>query len=436
MKQWTPGVARWVGRLGLGWGALAAATATTAALAGTLNIQLGVSNPAERTAFTALAQDFQAANPDVTVKLVMMDLPAYRHQLPGLLDGDSAPDVFNWFGGEQMRTMAQAGQLDDLSEVWKANTWNNTFSTTINASTVGGRQYALPYQYYPWGLFFRHDVLDRVNMKDAPRDLGALITACSKLNKAGFTPIALGAKDGWPLAAWFDYIDLRTNGAQFHQQLTDGKISYQDANVRRAFGWWKQLIDAKCFAPDAVNTDAAGARALWYQGKAGMLLTGTVVSATFPESLKPTLDYARFPVIDPAQAFAEAAPTDLFFVSARAKDKADARKFLKFAASSAANAKLTKALGSFPTNKFAPVPGTVLDLASAKVLSDAKGGLVQAYDRDVPAEMATQAIKAMQDFLQHPDQLNAILSRLDAARAASYHAEADVQVTTAKAGKH
>ena len=39
--------------------------------------------------------------------------------------------------------------------------------------------------------------------------------------------------------------------------------------------------------------------------------------------------------------------------------------------SSTANAKLAKSLGSFPTNKFAPVAGTVLDLSSYKVLTDA-----------------------------------------------------------------
>jgi multiple sugar transport system substrate-binding protein len=248
--------------------------------------------------------------------------------------------------------------------------------------------------------------------------------------------VALGAKDGWALAAWFDYIDLRTNGAQVHTLLTDGQLSYLDGNVRRSFMMWRQLVDAKCFAPDAVNTDFRGARALLYQGHAAMILAGTTFSASIPDALKGIVDYARFPIIDPAQPVAEAAPTDTFHIAARARNKADARRFLKFAGTSAANAKLARSMGTFPTNKFAPVQGTVLDLSAAKVLTDAKGGLVQAYDRDVPADMAQAGVKAMQDFLVHPEQLNALLTRLDTARAASYRpVVAEVSPPPARSGK-
>ena len=44
--------------------------------------------------------------------------------------------------------------------------------------------------------------------------------------------IALGGKDGWALAAWFDFIDMRANGYDSHPQLLDGKASYNDTNVR------------------------------------------------------------------------------------------------------------------------------------------------------------------------------------------------------------
>ena len=145
-----------------------------------------------------------------------------------------------------------------------------------------------------------------------------------------------GAKDGSPLAAWFDFIDMRANGFEFHAQLLDGKVSYNDANVRRAFAMWKQLIDAKCFDPNALAVDEHNAEAQLYGGRAGMLLMGTVVSASFPEVVRPVIDYQRFPNIDASQAAAEAAPTDTLHVSARAHNKGDARRFLKFAGSSAA----------------------------------------------------------------------------------------------------
>ena len=414
--------------------ALALGLGSTAALAGVLNINFGAEETSQREAFKTLVSDFRAANPDVDVHLTIQDLPTYRKALPASLDTETAPDVFNWFAGDQMRSMAQRGELDDLSDLWKANTWWNTFPSA--AITVGGRQYALPYQYYPWGLFTRRDVLERAGIHEQPHDLSAIMTACSKLRKAGFTPIALGAKDGWALAAWFDFIDMRANGYDFHQQLLDGKISYNDGNVRRAFAMWKQLIDAKCFDPAALSIDEHNAEAQLYAGRAGMLLMGTVVSSSFPENVRPQIDYQRFPVIDSGQAAAEAAPTDTFHVAARARNKADARRFLKFASSSAANAKLARSLGSFPTNKFAPVAGTVLDLSSYKALTDAKSNLVQGYDRDVPADMAAQGMKGFQEFFAKPDSMYAIMNRLDAIRGTAYAAVVDVSAAPAKSRKN
>ncbi|MEP6505315.1 MAG: carbohydrate ABC transporter substrate-binding protein, partial [Betaproteobacteria bacterium] len=203
------------------------------------------------------------------------------------------------------------------------------------------------------------------------------------------------------------------------------------------FAMWKQLIDAKCFDPNALNVDEHNAEAQLYAGRAGMLLMGTVVSASFPEIVRPVIDYQRFPTIDSGQAAAEAAPTDTFHVAARARNKADARRFLKFASSSAANAKLAKSLGSFPTNKFAPVAGTVLDLTSYKALTDAKNNLVQGYDRDVPADMAAQGIKGFQEFFAKPETMYTVMNHLDATRATAYAAVApDAPAASGKARKN
>jgi len=295
-------------------------------------------------------------------------------------------------------------------------------------------------------------VLAAAGIREQPHDLSAIMTACSKLRKAGFTPIALGGKDGSALAAWFDFIDMRANGFEYHQQLLDGKVSYNDSNSRRAFAMWKQLIDAKCFEPNALQVDERGAKGEFYGGHAGMLFTGTIIAASFPESIRPVIDYQRFPTIDSGQAPAEAAPTDTFQVAARAHNKADARRFLKYVSSSATSAKLAKAIGSFPTNKFAPVAGTVLDLganllvapvagtvldlASYKSLTDAKTNLVQGYDRDVPADMAAAGIKGFQDFFAKPDQMYAVINRLDAVRGTAYATAAEQVPAPAKGRKN
>ena len=118
--------------------ALVLGLGSAAASAGVLNINFGAEDNAQREAFKTLVNDFHAANPDVDVHLTIQDQPTYRKALPASLDSDNAPDVFNWFAGDQMRMMAQRGELDDLSDLWKANTWWNTFPSS--AITVGGKK--------------------------------------------------------------------------------------------------------------------------------------------------------------------------------------------------------------------------------------------------------------------------------------------------------
>ena len=62
------------------------------------------------------------------------------------------------------------------------------------------------------------------------------------LKKAGITPVAIGGRDAWTLAGWFDYLDLRLNGNAFHQQLMAGDVPYTDPRVKKVYTTWKSLI--------------------------------------------------------------------------------------------------------------------------------------------------------------------------------------------------
>src|SRR6059058_4943906 len=87
--------------------AVALGLGTTAVLAGSLNISVSADDNAQREAYKALVADFHSANPDVDVHMTIQDTPTYRKALPGTLDSDNAPDVFNWFAGDQLHMMAQ-----------------------------------------------------------------------------------------------------------------------------------------------------------------------------------------------------------------------------------------------------------------------------------------------------------------------------------------
>ncbi len=65
---------------------------------------------------------------------------------------------------------------------------------------------------------------------------------------AGIVPISLGSMNQWPAQFWFDYLILRTAGAEYRAKLMAGEAAYTDPEVVRAMELWAELVDAGCFA--------------------------------------------------------------------------------------------------------------------------------------------------------------------------------------------
>ncbi len=58
--------------------------------------------------------------------------------------------------------------------------------------------------------------------------------------------------------------------------------------------------------------------------------------------------------------------------------------------------------------------------AGFEMLSTTPGGIAQFFDRDAPAEMAKAGMEGFQQFMVQPDQLDAILERLEQVRKQVY----------------
>ena len=67
------------------------------------------------------------------------------------------------------------------------------------------------------------------------------------LSENGVTPITIGTKYLWTAAGVFDYLNLRTNGYDFHMALTRGEIEWTDDRVRATMNNWKELVEAGFF---------------------------------------------------------------------------------------------------------------------------------------------------------------------------------------------
>jgi multiple sugar transport system substrate-binding protein len=290
--------------------------------------------------------------------------------------------------------------------------------SVVEHVSVGGRQYGMPYTMYQVGLYHRRDVLAAAGV-DAIRTWRDLVAACEGLKARGIEPIAIGTRDLWPAAAWFDYIDLRQNGLAFHMQLMQGRVAYTDARVRSVFARWRELLERGCFSRNHASSSWQESQALLYEGTAAMMLIGNYIVANFPDAVRDNMDFVAFPTMRPGAGRYEDAPINTIHVPARARNKPDARRFLAFVARPAVQEALNRRMLQIPVHRGAPTaPDRFLVKGSALLAS--ADGLAQYFDRDTSEDLALVAMKGFQEFMLAPDRLDSILRAIERARARIY----------------
>ncbi len=377
--------------------------------AGTLIINSNQSDPAPKAAFVELIKKFEQENPTIKVDYNEYDHEAYKTALRNWLS-TSPPDVVYWFAGNRMKEFVSRGLFEDVSDIWQQEKLSEAMPAVKDVMTVDNKQYGVPYTYYQWGIYYRKDLFEK-NSVAVPKTWDEFVAACKKLKAAGVSPIAIGTKFPWTAAGWFDYLNLRINGFAFHQELMEGKVPYSDPRVKQVFTRWRELIEPGYFLANHASYSWQEALPFVLNGKAAMYLIGNFASANFGDK-KDLMGFFPFPIIDPKVELAEDAPTDTVHIPSRAKNKADARKFLAFISRPDVQTDLNAKLGQIPPHKDAKVKDDPFLTPGSMLLKQAKG-TAQFFDRDTGPEMAKEGMKGFQEFMVKPERLDKILSTLD-----------------------
>ena len=400
----------------------AAMAGSHSSLEGTLRIISDMSNPAPRAVMEKMASDFDALHPNLTVELEIVDREAWKTQIRNALTAN-APDVVNWYAANRMLPYINAGLFMDVSDLWDEPEFA-ALASTEGAMTIDGKQWGVPYTYYQWGVYYRKDIYEELGL-DEPATWDQEIANCQAILDSGRKCYTIGSKFLWTAGGWFDYINSRTNGYDFHIELARGEVEWTDPRVRATFENWAQLINMGAFIDDHQTYSWQEAMPFMVDGQAAAYLMGNFSVAAFRDGgLDDTmLDFYQFPVINPDVDYAEDAPTDTFHIPSQAQNVEAAKEFLRYVTSAEVQTEINggDALGQLPVNANASVADDKFIQEGFEMLSNnAGGGIMQFFDRDFPAEMASVGMEGLQEFMVFPDNLDDILARLEDARQRIY----------------
>ncbi|MFN0191324.1 MAG: ABC transporter substrate-binding protein [Aestuariivirga sp.] len=391
---------------GLGF---AFALSVSTALAGELVINSDQSDPAPKKAMEELIAGFEAKHPDIKVKWNNFDHEGYKSAIRNFLTAD-APDVAAWYAGNRMAPFVTAGLFEAVDDVWEANGFNDQLKSAAASMTIDGKKWGVPYTYYQWGIYYNKEAYKKAGA-EVPKNWAEFVANCEKFKAAGIDCLTTGTKALWPGAGIFDYINMRTNGYEFHMDLTAGRVKWTDPKVKAAFAEWAKVVPY--MTANAAAIDWQDAAALLSQGKAANYVMGNFAVDTFKQGgmTNDTLGFMLFPEITPGVPRAEEAPTDTFHIPSGAKNKEDAKKFLAYLGSAEAQTKMNATLGQLPVNNTSTVGDDPFIRAGFEGLSNAHA-LAQFFDRDAPADMAKAGMEGFQEFMAKPENIDAILERL------------------------
>ncbi|SMH49418.1 ABC transporter substrate-binding protein [Maritimibacter sp. HL-12] len=378
-------------------------------------------DPAPLAAMEEIIADFEAANPDIDIQLQNFDHEGYKTAIRNFLSAD-APDLANWYAGNRMAPFVNSGQFMDVSDVWEEHGLKDSLASALPSMTIDDKQWGVPYTYYQWGIYYNKTAYEQVGAS-VPETWDEFLANCALFKEAGIDCVTTGTKALWPGAGIFDYMNLRTNGYEFHMDLANGEVEWTDDRVRATFAEWAKLVEPGYVTENHAALEWQDAASLLVQGKAANYVMGNFAVAVFKEGgmTNDTLGFLPFPTINPDVPRAEEAPTDTVHIPSGATNVEDAKAFLAYLAGADAQTKINAAMGQLPINKDAEVAqDDPFIMAGFELLSTTPGGIAQFFDRDAPAEMAKVGMEGFQQFMVQPDQLDNILDRLEKARQRIY----------------
>jgi raffinose/stachyose/melibiose transport system substrate-binding protein len=241
-----------------------------------------------------------AAHPETKVEINYQEGDLYQTiGLPNLLAGRNAPDIYFEWTGERLKQRQKDGYVADITEQFKTGPLKGLFSDdTLKGYSLDGKVVMVPYAADVTNVLWYNKALLAQAGVEPPKTWDDLLAACAKLSAAGVIPITTGNKDLWPAGNWFGHVASRVVGEDVYAQTLSGTGKFATPEWEKAFGYIKQLADAKCVHDSANAIDDNGGAQLFFQGKAAMHPIGSwLVSWAIDEAPDLDFDYVNLPAM-------------------------------------------------------------------------------------------------------------------------------------------
>jgi raffinose/stachyose/melibiose transport system substrate-binding protein len=170
-------------------------------------------------------------------------------------------------------------------------------SFTIPLVLINGHIYSLPIGINYDGFIYNKSSFKKAGITKVPQTMQELYQTCKKLKDADITPIAINAKERWPLG-WYirrypkmllDYPQYETDLTQNNELLSEGSPALSILKTLR------DMKEKEYLEPDITQTDWEQMKKDFTHGKVGMTFLGSWFVSQAIENGAKANDIGMFP---------------------------------------------------------------------------------------------------------------------------------------------
>lgn len=323
---------------------------------GTISMVNKFSDPSVSGYFVAMAEEFEAAHPDVTVEVQQESDQGYKDKIKVLASSNSIPDIYFAWPGAYSKQFVDAGLALDLTSVLGEGTeWNETLVPgAVGAGVYDGKNYGVPIDLDAKFMFYNMAIFEE-NDLSVPTSFDEFLEVCDALKANGVTPLNFGNKNGWPGLHYVTQLNAyNVPAATLEADYSGDDASYTDPGYVTALEQFTEVIDRCTDTGNGGNgIDHTDAQVGFAAGKSAMMYLESLEIGLLEGTQLDSDGYGLFQL--PADSGAKGDPgslvgaPDLFLVNPKSENPALAVAFLKFIVSKEGAEKMPELMSGYPS---------------------------------------------------------------------------------------
>lgn len=323
------------------------------------------SNSAQHKLVKQIIDEYQSANPNVTIETEVLDNEQYKNKLKVLSASNDLPDIgFTWAAGF-MEPYVKGNMFAQLDDLLQGDLNGKFVAGTTEAYAVDGKTYALPVELNIVPVYYNKAIFAKYNLQP-PQTLDDLKNIIKTLNDNGVAPITMGGKDAWTASFWYMYLADRIGGPDVMDKAVASN-TFTDPSLIEAAKVSQELVDMKAFTKGFIGLSNEEAKSEFLNEKAAMYAMGTWEVPTFTTSpdttqeFKDKIGFFKFPTVSGGKGDVNdwvGGPGVGLFVSEKSAHKEEAKKFVSF---------FVQKWGEHSVTDVGVIPATKVDTAAIKL---------------------------------------------------------------------